>query len=129
MSNETPAFTEAQAMWLTERIMQANDTLLQGSRQAGFMAAAIIAASPLWMPTTGPSTLARFAVVALALSIACSAVAHLMTGLPILRHLMRISQGQDTSSKTQYLPWAWTAGIVQATLALFALVVFVVNLW
>lgn len=125
----TGQLSQDQLNWMNERILQVNDLILAGSRQAGFLAAAIIAASPLWMPSTGPRTLARLAIVALAISIACSAVAHVLTGWPILVFLTRAYEGHYKQRKSPYLIPAWVAGAAQAASVLFALVVFVVNLW
>ena len=134
MSTQEPIvgeqLTQDQLNWLNERLLQVNDTILQGSRQAGFLAAAIIAASPLWMPSMGSSTWTRLALVAATLSIACSAVAHVLTGWQISAALTRAARyGPTSHAGIPYLIPAWIAGAAQVALLLLALTVFVGNLW
>lgn len=129
MDNELRNVSREDAAWINERILQANDVLLQASRQGGFLAVAILAASSLWIPTSGPTTWTRLAVIAVAMSIVSASLAHFFTGHRILGQLIRMGRGGETDTVPGYVTWAWVFGIAQVVFLLLALAVFVVYLW
>ena len=129
MDNELQNISPEYAKWICERILQANDVLLQASRQGGFLAVAILAASSVWIPTTGPTAWTRFAMIAVAISIACAALAHFFTGHRILGQLIRMGRGQEIQTMPGRIVLPWAFGIAQGVFLLFALAVFVVYLW
>ncbi len=106
---------------MSSLIVEANRVLLEASRQAGFLAAAVLAASAFLGPQLGDKPSSTWVLLPLVLSMVCSICAHLAVGHSMIR-LIRNPNVSPTKQAEPNLIWpAWRLGIAQAVFLVAAL--------
>lgn len=88
-----------------------NSHALDASRQASLLSVAVLAAIGIWSKGSFTWGL-RFAAIVLVVSVVCSALAQLSTGLPYLMAVNRILIGREIKEQSF---WIWPAWILGAT--------------
>lgn len=112
---------------LRELLHTANDLALEASRQAGVLAAAVIAGVNVWGPQPLPPSV-KLAILSLIASVVFAALAHLATASDLFKTIGQLAHGKEVQPQTLWNLKAWIFGGLQLLLLLAALIIAAIAL-
>lgn len=97
---------------LHDLALYGNELLMSSSKQAGFLAAALIAAAPFWSTEYANDIFMIIAFVCLVVSILLSIIIHFVTGLIYTKQVSELKK--ELSPKAFYMKSSFILGGLQA---------------